>query len=79
MFVCKSVKKLVNHNVEFLTNPLSTCKYSTVANPNVSEANLPPKQARVVICGGGAMGASVAYHLAKRGWGADTLLIEQHK
>lgn len=38
-----------------------------------------PEHARVVICGGGIMGASVAYHLALLGWGKDTVLIEQDK
>lgn len=37
----------------------------------------PPKNARVVICGGGIMGASVAYHLALAGWGPHTVIIEQ--
>ncbi|XP_028166816.1 pyruvate dehydrogenase phosphatase regulatory subunit, mitochondrial isoform X4 [Ostrinia furnacalis] len=36
-----------------------------------------PSKAKVVICGGGVMGAAVAYHLAKRGWGDQTLLIEK--
>nr|CAI5832874.1 unnamed protein product [Callosobruchus analis] len=39
----------------------------------------PPKDARVVICGGGVMGASVAYHLGKLGWGKETVLIEQNR
>ncbi|ENN70883.1 pyruvate dehydrogenase phosphatase regulatory subunit, mitochondrial [Dendroctonus ponderosae] len=39
----------------------------------------PPNHARVVICGGGIMGASVAYHLGKLGWGSDTVLIEQNR
>lgn len=38
-----------------------------------------PSKARVVICGGGVMGAAVAYHLAKRGWGDKTVLIEKEK
>lgn len=38
-----------------------------------------PEKVRVVICGGGIMGASVAYHLALMGWGAETLLVEQDK
>jgi monoamine oxidase len=37
-----------------------------------------PSQARVVVCGGGIIGTSVAYHLAKRGW-TDVLLLEQAK
>ncbi len=40
-------------------------------------ANL-PDSARVVIVGGGIVGCSIAYHLAKLGWG-DVLLLEQHQ
>ena len=36
---------------------------------------LPPR-ARVVIIGGGVIGTSVAYHLARLGW-TDVLLLEQ--
>jgi 4-methylaminobutanoate oxidase (formaldehyde-forming) len=37
-----------------------------------------PSQARVVIIGGGIIGCSTAYHLAKLGW-RDIVLIERHK
>ena len=37
-----------------------------------------PSRARVVIIGGGVIGTSVAYHLAKAGW-TDVLLLEQGK
>jgi len=37
-----------------------------------------PAQAQVVVCGGGIVGCSVAYHLAKLGW-KDVLLLEQGK
>ncbi|CAH1780294.1 unnamed protein product [Owenia fusiformis] len=37
-----------------------------------------PSQARVVICGGGVIGSSIAYHLAERGW-KDIVLLEQGK
>lgn len=37
-----------------------------------------PKQARVVIVGGGIVGCSTAYHLAKLGW-KDIVLLERHK
>ncbi|MBB5720648.1 4-methylaminobutanoate oxidase (formaldehyde-forming) [Loktanella ponticola] len=36
----------------------------------------PPNQARVVIIGGGVIGCSVAYHLAKLGW-KDVVLLER--
>ena len=35
-----------------------------------------PSHARVVVCGGGIIGTSIAYHLAKLGWN-DVLLIER--
>ena len=49
---------------------------------NASENRRPttkvlPHKARVVICGGGAQGAAIAYKLAEAGWGSDVLLIEQ--
>ena len=37
-----------------------------------------PSTARVVIIGGGAVGASVLYHLAKAGW-TDTILLEKNE
>lgn len=38
-----------------------------------------PSKAKVVICGGGVMGAAVAYHLANRGWGDRTVVVEKEK
>ena len=35
-----------------------------------------PQKARVVIIGGGVVGCSIAYHLAKLGW-SDTVLLER--
>lgn len=37
-----------------------------------------PRAARAVIIGGGIVGCSTAYHLARLGW-ADTVLLERHK
>ncbi|MEM7070486.1 MAG: FAD-dependent oxidoreductase [Pseudomonadota bacterium] len=39
--------------------------------------NLLPKHSRVVIIGGGVMGCALAYHLAREGWGHDTVLLEK--
>lgn len=36
-----------------------------------------PSDAKVVICGGGVMGAAVAYHLALAGLGNETIILEQ--
>ncbi|XP_023287737.1 pyruvate dehydrogenase phosphatase regulatory subunit, mitochondrial isoform X2 [Orussus abietinus] len=38
-----------------------------------------PKETRVVICGGGVMGAAVAYHLAQMGLGCETVIVESGK
>lgn len=46
---------------------------------SVRVPGVPPPQAKVVICGGGVMGAAVAYYLGLSGWGEETVLIEQEK
>ena len=46
-----------------------------VTEPTVSGTELPDR-ARVVIIGGGVIGASVAYHLTKLGW-TDVVLLER--
>ncbi|HLQ13753.1 MAG TPA: FAD-dependent oxidoreductase [Steroidobacteraceae bacterium] len=37
-----------------------------------------PAQARAIVIGGGIIGCSTAYHLAKLGW-TDTIIVERHK
>lgn len=40
------------------------------------QADQLPRESQVVICGGGVLGCSVAYHLAKLGW-TDVVVLEQ--
>src|SRR5688572_16542257 len=44
----------------------------------ISEHSPLPESARAVIIGGGIVGCSIAYHLAKLGW-RDVVLLEQNK
>jgi glycine cleavage system aminomethyltransferase T/glycine/D-amino acid oxidase-like deaminating enzyme len=41
-------------------------------------AGAPPARARAVVIGGGIIGASIAYHLARVGW-TDTVVLERHR
>uniref|UniRef100_A0A1B6D3W9 Pyruvate dehydrogenase phosphatase regulatory subunit, mitochondrial n=1 Tax=Clastoptera arizonana TaxID=38151 RepID=A0A1B6D3W9_9HEMI len=68
---------------------VSFCKWGNLTIRNIASLNFAssqrsnidvdklPKKAKVVICGGGVLGASVAYHLAELGWGHHTLVLEQ--
>lgn len=48
-------------------------------NSGQYESNSLPKHAKTVICGGGVMGAAVAYHLAAKGFGSEVVLLEQDR
>ncbi len=50
------------------------------ANPAGGHRTQPPlpERARVVVVGGGVIGASVAYHLAHMGW-TDVVVLERHR
>lgn len=60
----------------FLSNNTSNVK-NNIRPLKLKNNLISSKNARVIICGGGVMGASVAYHLGRIGWGSDTILIEQ--
>jgi sarcosine dehydrogenase len=51
-----------------------------VSNQRAEQNRQPaqPTSARAVVIGGGIVGCSTAYHLAKLGW-TDTVLVERHK
>ncbi|MBM4057545.1 MAG: FAD-binding oxidoreductase, partial [Planctomycetes bacterium] len=57
--------------------PAQTVLANTPVRPGYRFPTGPlPTGARAVVIGGGVVGASVAYHLAKQGW-RDVLLVEQ--
>ena len=58
---------------------ISSSLSDSVINNAVDDKRPLPREAKVVICGAGVMGASVAYHLAELGWGPNTVLIDQGK
>lgn len=47
--------------------------------PGLYESNALPSKAQTVICGGGIMGAAVAYHLALNGLGHEVVVLEQDR
>lgn len=47
--------------------------------PEKYESEALPSKAQTVICGGGIMGASVAYHLALNGLGHEVVLLEKDR
>eukprot|EP00039_Didymoeca_costata_P015953 m.278433 g.278433 ORF g.278433 m.278433 type:complete len:881 (+) comp16315_c0_seq25:207-2849(+) len=50
----------------------------TLAAQQDADQRILPREARVVVVGGGIIGTSVAYHLAKLGW-SDVVLLEKDK
>ena len=58
------------------TNFINTISRAKLCFKASSTMALPPSHARVVIIGGGVIGCSVAYHLAKLGW-KDVVLLER--
>ena len=55
-------------------HPRSSLRNASAETLTLSEL---PSRAKVVICGGGAQGAAIAYKLAQRGLGADTVIIDK--
>jgi len=73
---------LFRHQIRSTYTPLvwCCCQANREANraPELSRyySTSVADNSRVVICGGGIVGCSVAYHLAKLGWN-DIVLLEQ--
>jgi Na+-transporting NADH:ubiquinone oxidoreductase subunit NqrF len=74
MNMCRQCKPLFNSGPRWQTTSLFP--YQALDSSDVTAVPL-PKEAKVVICGGGVMGAAVAYHLAELGWGPQTVLIDK--
>ncbi|CAG9781689.1 unnamed protein product [Diatraea saccharalis] len=69
-----SVHKTISGGLRYLSSRLDALDHEERLEGCLSTL---PSKAKVVICGGGVMGAAVAYHLAERGWGDKTVLIDR--
>jgi hypothetical protein len=79
---CRQCKPILNsrHNITSGPRLQSTALFphQILDSTGGDEAAvLLPREAKVVVCGGGVMGAAVAYHLAELGWGPQTVLIDK--
>lgn len=68
-----------NYNSIFRPLYSSIAKYSDTFDFSVNDTERLPNEAKVIISGGGVIGASVAYYLAELGWGPDTIVLEQSR
>lgn len=61
----------------FYSQKRAICAASVEQRDSRYASNTLPARKRVVICGGGVMGAAVAYHLGLRGWADETVVLEK--
>lgn len=52
------------------------CSSKSTVETNEDVDDPLPKEAKVVICGGGVMGGAVAYHLSLLGLGSQVVIVE---
>jgi shikimate 5-dehydrogenase len=57
---------------------ISNRKYTSLDETNDNSIKILPKSAKVVICGGGLIGTSIAYHLVQLGF-KDIVLLTKNK
>lgn len=69
-----SISKSIN---TILARSLSNLKTDGNDSKSVLNSDKFPKNTKVVVCGGGVLGAAVAYHLADLGLGHETIVLEQ--
>lgn len=63
----------------------NSCRHLNITASDVERSDdtdtkplrIPPRKAKVVICGAGVMGAAVAYQLANSGLGNETVIVEK--
>lgn len=76
MALLRTLYKIKNKNVSFsCLRSLLARSYTTTDGADIAVDPV-PSHARVVVCGGGVIGTSIAYHLAERGW-TDVVLLDQ--
>lgn len=72
--------QITTHNqfdVKFYAS--AATNYERTTEKSQYGTNKLPAQAKAVICGGGVMGASIAYHLGVKGLGNQVVLLEQER
>ncbi|XP_043527006.1 pyruvate dehydrogenase phosphatase regulatory subunit, mitochondrial isoform X2 [Frieseomelitta varia] len=75
--VCNKFATKWNNIVFYYYNKrIRHCSSKSTVEPNEDVDDPLPKEAKVVICGGGVMGGAVAYHLSLLGLGSQTVIVE---
>ena len=70
----RAAKRCFSSKSSYREEKDSNLTYASELDRPVAEL---PSSAKIVICGGGAQGAAIAYKLALRGLGNDTVLLDQ--
>ena len=76
--IATSLKRTLNNFDTSTGYTYSTETFTTLDNERYQSDSKPPGSTKVVICGGGLIGTSVAYHLADLGY-KDVVLLTRDK